>query len=160
MTHKDWNPGQYGAFLDVRLQPALDLLQAVGSIPEGDLIDLGCGAGVVGPALAKTYPGRQLVGVDTSPAMLAEAEKVGVYHDLIKADAADWTPVEPPALMFSNAVLQWVPDHSVLLPRLVACLEDHGVLAVQIPHQQDRPSGAAWREAFRDLTGGAPDSKQ
>ena len=42
-------------------------------------------------------------------------------------------------LVFSNACLQWVPDHPVLLPKLMALLRKGGVLAVQIPQQRKHP---------------------
>jgi trans-aconitate 2-methyltransferase len=48
----DWSPGAYDAFRDFRLRPALDLLTRVPpDLPEGDVVDLGCGSGAVGPAL-------------------------------------------------------------------------------------------------------------
>lgn len=159
MAGKDWNPEQYGKFFDVRLQPALDLLTAVGDLPDGAVMDLGCGAGVVGPALANRYPGQHLLGLDTSPNMLARAEKTGCYHDLMQADVSEWRPTETLALIFSNAVLQWVPDHPTVLPQLTRYLAPGGVLAVQIPHQQDRPSGLAWRESFQTLFGSLPAGK-
>ena len=51
----DWDPERYGAFRDLRLRPALDLLAQVGEVPEGEVIDLGCGDGAVGPALAARF---------------------------------------------------------------------------------------------------------
>ena len=50
------------------------------------------------------------------------------------------TPESPPALIFSNAALQWLPDHQRLLPRLAAHLAPGGTLAVQMPRMDDRPS--------------------
>jgi trans-aconitate methyltransferase len=53
----DWNPGAYDAFRDFRLRPALDLLARVpGSLPNGDVIDLGCGSGAVGAMPARPVP--------------------------------------------------------------------------------------------------------
>ncbi|MGY9049331.1 MAG: methyltransferase domain-containing protein, partial [Rhodobacterales bacterium] len=65
---QDWNPGAYHRFRGLRLRPALDLLRSVGPLPEGDVVDLGCGGGAVGPALGQLR--RRLIGVDKSPAML------------------------------------------------------------------------------------------
>lgn len=136
--HADWNPALYARFTDLRLRPALDLLAQVGDLPDGNVIDLGCGAGAVGPALRARFPDRQLVGLDNSPAMLAEAE--GTYDALIDSNIADWQPETPPALIFSNAALQWTPDHPTLLPQLAGLLAPGGWLAVQMPRQEDRPS--------------------
>lgn len=52
----DWDPQSYARFGDLRLRPALDLLARVGALPEGDVIDLGCGNGA-----ADLRCGRDLV---------------------------------------------------------------------------------------------------
>lgn len=133
----DWNPGAYARFRGLRLRPALDLLMQVGDLPAGDVIDLGCGDGAASGALADRYGDRRRVGVDGSPAMLAQAKG---YDALQQADIATWQPETPPALIFSNAVLHWLPDHAQLLPRLAAMLAPGGVLAVQMPRQSNAPS--------------------
>lgn len=50
------------------------------------ILDVGCGTGLVGKELANRGFSR-FVGVDVSPGMLAEAEKTGLYEELILADA-------------------------------------------------------------------------
>lgn len=135
----DWNPEAYALFGDLRLRPALDLLAQVAEVPPGPVVDLGCGAGSVASALAQRFSGR-LTGVDASPAMLAEAEGTGLYQTLIAEDVDLWRPDVPPALIFSNAVLQWLPDHAMLLPRLAGYLAPGGTLAVQMPRQYRAPS--------------------
>ena len=134
---KDWNPEAYARFRGLRLRPALDLLAQVGDLPPGDIIDLGCGDGAAAAALAGRFPGRRLVGVDASPAML---ERASGYDAKVEADIAGWRPETPPALIFSNAVLHWLPDHAALMPRLARFLAPGGVLAVQMPRQQGAPS--------------------
>ena len=146
MSAPDWNPESYAAFADVRLRPAADLLAAVGPLPDkGPVVDLGCGAGAAGALLRARAAGRALVGVDLSPAMLERARATGAYDDLMQADAADWAPSAPPALIFSNALLQWVPDHTRHIARLVGTLAPAGWLAVQMPRQMLAPSHALLR---------------
>jgi trans-aconitate 2-methyltransferase len=134
---KDWNPGAYARFRGLRLRPALDLLAQVGDLPKGDVIDLGCGDGAAAEALELRFAGHRVVGVDSSPAMLDKAKGYGAK---IRADIATWQPETPPALIFSNAVLHWLPDHALLLPRLAGLLAQGGVLAVQMPRQFLAPS--------------------
>jgi trans-aconitate 2-methyltransferase len=143
----DWNPEAYARFRGLRLRPAIDLLAQVGALPAGEVVDLGCGAGAVGAALAARWPEHRLVGVDTSAAMLERAAETGRYAALADADAASWRPAAPPALIFSNAALQWVADHDRLMPRLAGCLAPGGWLAVQMPRQ----FGAASHRFLRDI---------
>ena len=137
---KDWSPETYGRFRGLRLRPAMDLLAQVGDLPDGAVVDLGCGAGAVGPALAARFAGRDLIGVDLSPAMLDQAVAVGCYTALHRADLAQWQPDTAPALIFSNAALHWLGDHATLMPRLARALSPGGVLAIQMPRQFFAPS--------------------
>lgn len=144
----DWDPESYASFRGLRLRPALDLLAQVAALPEGDVVDLGCGDGAAAGALRVRFPDRRIIGVDTSETMLAKAKG---YDALTQADVAEWQPETPPALIFSNACLHWLPDHAALLPRLVGVLAEGGTLAVQMPRQFAAPSHAL----IRDVAGQA-----
>lgn len=155
----DWDPGTYSRFRGLRLRPALDLLRAVPPLPEGPVVDLGCGNGAAGPALATL--GRPLTGIDASPAMLAEAEDSGHYAALHRMDIAQWAADGPaPALIFCNAVLHWLPDHERLIPRLAAMLAPGGTLAVQMPHQNNAPSHRVWLSLAEEMFPGRIDPDQ
>ncbi|NDR55965.1 methyltransferase domain-containing protein [Aliiruegeria sabulilitoris] len=149
--NRDWNPESYLAFNDLRLRPALDLLSAIPALPNGDVIDLGCGAGTVGPALASRFQGHRLVGIDLSDAMLEKARRVPCYDRLERADIAGWVPDRRPALIFSNAALQWVPEHGCLLPGLFNALAPGGVVAIQMPRQHHAPAQEAMRALAQAL---------
>ncbi|WP_328799252.1 methyltransferase domain-containing protein [Paragemmobacter ruber] len=136
----------------MRLRPALDLLAQLDGLPEGDVVDLGCGNGAVAADLRARFcvgGARRLIGVDSSPAMVAEAEATGLYDLLEAADAADWAPRAAPALIFSNAALHWLPDHARLMPRLARLVAPGGLLAVQMPRQYGAPS----HRFLRDIAG-------
>ncbi|SNR25347.1 methyltransferase domain-containing protein [Puniceibacterium sediminis] len=152
---QDWNPGAYHRFRGLRLRPALDLLRSVGPLPEGDVVDLGCGSGAVGPALGQLR--RRLIGVDASPAMLAQARLSGGYDELLEQDLAEWQAKAPAAMIFSNAAIHWLDSHEVLLPRLAGMLAKGGVLAVQLPHQNNAPSHRLWRSLVEELFPGRAD---
>jgi trans-aconitate 2-methyltransferase len=137
MAVTDWDPAAYAAFRGLRLRPALDLLAQVPELPDGDVVDLGCGDGAAATALAARCPGRRLVGVDASPAMMDKA--VG-YAAKVLADIAVWQPDTPPALIFCNAALQWLGAHDTLMPRLAALPAPGGTLAVQMPVNHMAPS--------------------
>lgn len=146
-ARNDWDPGAYDRFRGLRLRPALDLLAQIGAVPEGDVVDLGCGNGAVAEALRARFGGR-LIGVDQSAAMLDQAAG---YDALVPADIAEWVPERPPAVIFSNAALHWLGDHAGLMPRLARMLMPGGVLAVQMPGQFDAPSHRCLREVAARL---------
>jgi trans-aconitate 2-methyltransferase len=147
----DWDPESYARFGDLRLRPAIDLLARVGRLPAGEVVDLGCGNGPVGAALRARFGGHRIVGVDSSPAMLAAALARGGYDALIQADVAGWAPAAPPALIFSNAALHWLPGHDRLMPRLAGMLAAGGTLAVQMPRQFGAPSHRFLRDFAADM---------
>ena len=151
---KDWDPGAYARFRGLRLRPALDLILQVDSPPRGDIVDLGCGDGAAAATLRTRFPKRRIVGVDASAAMLALARG---YHATMQADIAAWRPDSPPALIFSNAALHWLPDHATLLPRLAGLLSPGGMLAVQMPRQFAAPSHALLRKITATLFPGKCD---
>lgn len=157
---ESWNPGQYLKFADHRLRPALDLM---GRIPLEDpqvIYDLGCGSGNVTRLLADRWPDADVVGMDNSPEMLAQAaaDSVGAAGRVRwqSGDLADWRPDATPSVFYSNAVLQWVPDHSELVPRLWGMLPAGACLAVQVPLSWDMRSHHLMRET---LAGGAAGGK-
>jgi trans-aconitate 2-methyltransferase len=90
--------------------------------------------------LADRWPGAEVIGVDSSPTMLAEARRVHPELALVEGDAASWEPPRPVDVLFSNAVLHWVPDHAALCPRLLGHTAPGGLLAVQVPDMWDAPS--------------------
>ena len=147
----DWNPGAYARFHDLRLRPGLDLLNAVGRMGAGDVVDLGCGNGALGAALSARAAGRQVIGVDASPAMLAKARQSQGYTNLQQADIRDWHPRSTPGMIFSNAALHWVGEHEKLLPRLARMLGKGGTLAVQMPHQNKSPSHRVWLSLAEEM---------
>ena len=92
--------------------------------------------------MAKTALGAaEAVGVDSSPAMLAEAgriEEPGLRFVL--GDLATFHEPDRWDVVLANASLQWVPDHPDVLRRWVDSLRPGGQIAVQVPANPDHPS--------------------
>jgi predicted TPR repeat methyltransferase len=63
---------------------------------DGEILDAGCGTGLVGVALA-AHGARDIDGVDLSPGMLAKAKETGVYRRLAPADLSRPLPVSADA---------------------------------------------------------------
>jgi trans-aconitate 2-methyltransferase len=141
-----WDPERYLTFGDQRTRPALDLLARVPLANAARVADLGCGPGNSTALLAERWPEAAIVGVDSSPAMLAQARASGVRATWLEADIGAWTPDRPLDLIYSNAALHWLADHALLLPRLMGQLCGGGVLAVQMPRNFAAPSHALLHE--------------
>src|SRR3954465_3960093 len=114
-----WDPQQYGRFADERGRPFLDLVGRIGASDPRRVVDLGCGPGTLTALLASRWPAAEVVGIDSSPEMIA-AGVVGIDSspEMIAAatagprlsfrvgDVVDWDPSGTDVIV-SNATLQW-----------------------------------------------------
>lgn len=149
-----WDAGQYLRFSDHRSRPAFELFKRFDHDHPAYAVDLGCGTGDMARAMKDRWPPARVVGLDQSTEMLATAEQAGGKVEWVEADIADWRPAAPIDVLYSNAALQWLPDHHLLFPRLVSYLAPGGVLAVQMPLSWSEPSHVLMRET---LESGGPD---
>lgn len=147
---EDWSAATYLRFEDERTRPAADLLARVPLRHAAYAVDLGCGPGNSTELIARRFPEAEIVGIDSSPDMLAAARERLPRTTFLEADIAAWSPERRPDLIFANAVLQWLPNHETLLPRLLQMLTPGGALAVQMPDNLSEPSHAAMAEVARD----------
>ena len=146
----DWDPALYRRFEDERTRPAVDLLGRVPLTQGRSIYDLGCGPGNSTALLVDRFGADAVTGLDSSEAMLASARLRLPRLPFRLADATTWRPAEAADLIYTNAVLQWVPDHRTLLPRLYGLLAPGGVLAIQMPDNLDEPSHRAMRDVAAD----------
>ncbi|MGO9699004.1 MAG: trans-aconitate 2-methyltransferase [Xanthobacteraceae bacterium] len=143
---EDWNARQYLKFEDERTRPPRDLLAQVPLQRPRLAVDLGCGPGNSTDLLIERFPQCEVIGLDSSPDMLRKARERLPKCKFIEADIATWVPEERTDLLFANAALQWVPDHSRVLRRLLEALPAGGVLAVQMPDNTQEPANVLQRE--------------
>ncbi len=154
-----WDAGQYLRYGGERSRPFFDLIAQVGATDPGYVADLGCGPGHLTAALAQRWPGAAVVGVDSSPEMIAAATEAArgaaaaapgaASLTFQLGDAWDWRPDRPVDVLVCNAVLQWVPGHQELLLRWADLLAPDGWLAFQLPGNFDQPSHAIVAELAR-----------
>jgi trans-aconitate 2-methyltransferase len=143
------DPNQYARFSDERSRPFFSLLERV---PNGDyqeIVDLGCGAGVLTQSLADRWPRAHVIGLDNSPDMLAGAAKYARpgQLDFVLGDITEYdTPTD---LIFTNAALQWVDHHDTLFAKLASLVRPGGVFAVQMPSSFRQPSHVLIEETAR-----------
>lgn len=134
-----WNPDQYHLFKEARSAPARDLQAMIPAHDYRNIIDLGCGTGEQTLQLAQRFPQAQVLGLDNSAEMLAKATAHTAPN--LQFRQGDIQSLEGEFdLIYSNAALQWLPDHPKLLRTIWAHLAPGGVLAVQVPANHDHVS--------------------
>jgi trans-aconitate 2-methyltransferase len=142
-----WDPEKYLSYAGERTRPAADLLARVPHTAPVRVADLGCGPGNSTALLSARWPQARIDGVDSSDAMLEQAQTSDVRANWILADLANWTPDAAYDVVFSNATYQWLPDHGSLLPRLLGFVKSGGTFAFQVPCNFNAPSHVLMREA-------------
>jgi trans-aconitate 2-methyltransferase len=159
-----WNPDRYLRYADLRTRPAVELLTRVPVESPATVVDLGCGPGNSTRLLANRWPTASIVGLDSSIEMCARARTDHPDLTFVEGDIAHWEPDGPVDVIFSNAALQWIPDHLALLPRLLGFVAPGGSLAVQVPNNYDRPAHSEGhrivRTEFPELDGILPDRRR
>ena len=150
MTKPAWSPEQYLKFEDERTRPASDLLSAVPTRDVKFAVDLGCGPGNSTELIAKRFPQAVVQGIDSSPEMIREAKARLPACGFATADIDSWQPDQNVDLLYANAVMQWLPDHARLFPKLMGFLNTSGSLAIQMPDNLGEPTHVAMREVAKD----------
>ena len=137
----DWDPELYHRFRRYRSEPAEMIFQRLALGPREFIADLGCGTGEHTVELARRSPDGFATGIDSSPAMIANAEKLraGLEPELrdrvsfMEGDFRRFTAANTYTVIFSNAALQWTSDQRPVFTACFEALKPGGRLAVQMP---------------------------
>lgn len=152
-----WDPAKYVEFGDFRNRPFFDLTARITAPAPRGVVDLGCGPGNLTATLARRWPEARVRGLDSSPEMVAAAQRTGGSADdagprlpanlaFGLADIADWAPGRETDVVVSNAALQWVPGHQKLMSGWLRALQPGAWLGVQVPGNFGAPSHTLMRE--------------
>lgn len=150
----------YDCYALLQQQCAQQLLERIAAqslhIPEGVILEIGCGTGFVTQALMQTFPHRYLEVTDLSLQMIqacqsnliipsAQADRI-TFHVL---DAETIRQTERHyALIVSGFALQWFTNPAQSLQQLIACLQPGGWLCLSFPGEHSFPE---WRAACHGL---------
>ena len=118
-----WDTQAYeknGAFVHGLAGGVLEWLDAK---PTETILDLGCGDGQLTQRIAST--GVSVIGVDTSPEMVAAARCRGVQADEASAESLPY-PGSSFDAVFSNAALHWVRDQDAMMAQVRRVLKPVG----------------------------------
>lgn len=143
MTKPDWNPDLYLKFNKERIQPSIDLVSRIAINNPKYIVDIGCGPGNSTQILVERWPQARVIGLDNSPSMIEKAQKDYPNQEWYVLDAGKDIILDTFDVVFSNATIQWIPNHEKLLGKMDVWLKPKGVLAIQIPMFWDMPIGNA-----------------
>jgi trans-aconitate methyltransferase len=117
-----WSPSSYQQ--NAAFVPALGapLLARLAAQPGERILDLGCGDGTLTEQIKAA--GASVVGIDSSPEMIAGAARRGLDARLIDATALRFD-AEFDAV-FTNAVLHWIADADAVLAGVARALKPGG----------------------------------
>jgi trans-aconitate 2-methyltransferase len=159
---QDWNPDLYLKYRNERTQPAIDLICKIGiHIVPKLILDVGCGPGNSSEALLQRWPHAKLTGIDNSFNMIEKAKISYPNSTWIFADAVKYTTDLKYDIVFSNAAIQWIPNHENLFKKLYNLTNDGGVLAIQVPRFNEMPlsraiqkvaSQARWKKSTKSCS--------
>lgn len=122
-------------------QAMFDLISASTVLPVGEWViaDIGCGTGLCGSLFREAA--TSLVGIDLSSGMLAEADKKGVYDELIKSDVKDYLQKYPSTfdLILASDVLVYMGDLNEIMSAASQALRWKGrfVFSTEISQVED-----------------------
>jgi trans-aconitate 2-methyltransferase len=98
------------------------------------VLDAGCGSGRPAKILAAKVPKGRVYAVDRDPNMVQQAQ-AGLRDcgnvQVVQSDIATVRLPEKVDVVFSNAVLHWVPDHGKVFANFVGLLKEGGELLAQ-----------------------------
>jgi len=129
MTSTETNPNYWDAVLYDQKHAfvwklASSLLDLLAPQKGERILDLGCGTGQLTAEIAAT--GAEVVGLDHSPEMIAEAKRL--YPDLtfVQGDAQLFSADEPYDAIFSNATLHWIQRPKEMANSIAGALKPGG----------------------------------
>lgn len=136
-----WNSTQYLKFSTERTLPAIDLAKRIHTTKPNFILDVGCGPGNSSKVLKDAFPNAQITGIDYSKDMINTAQTTysDIHFEQWDANAFADTCKQSFDIIFSNACLQWIPDHLTTIKKLSKLLNPDGIMAVQIPCNFNEP---------------------
>ena len=103
-----WNTGLYDEKHSFVWKYGATLIDLLAPRPGERILDLGCGTGHLTARMAEA--GADVVGIDSSSEMVAEARRLYPHLRFEVADARDFDLGDSFDAVFSNAVLHWVKE--------------------------------------------------
>jgi trans-aconitate methyltransferase len=127
---KTWDAALYDSKHSFVWRYGAELIELLAPEKGERILDLGCGTGHLTDRIAQS--GAIVIGLDRSPAMLAEAHKNYPELQLVAADATRFAFAAPFDAVFSNATLHWILDAERVVECIAASLRPGGRLVLEM----------------------------
>ena len=95
------------------------------------ILDLGCGTGHLTAQIAERT-GNDVIGLDSSVSMIAQARQNYPKLKFVLANARDFKFDEPFDAVFSNAVLHWIPEAASVVACVARALRPGGRFVLEM----------------------------
>jgi malonyl-CoA O-methyltransferase len=133
-----------------RLIASLEPWKAI--IPEGPIIELGCGTGFVTEGLLELYPSREIECIDIAPGMISYCQQKFKDNDNVRfqvKDADETIPDYPKyALTVSGFTPHWFKDPAITLGKWLEATKPGGLLLASFPGSESFPR---WQKYCQEL---------
>lgn len=155
MTTEHWNAGLYDAKHAFVWEKARGLLEWLAPKKGERILDLGCGTGQLSSEIAAR--GAEVVGVDRSPEMIAEARNKFPALRFEVCDARSLPFEGEFDAVFSNAALHWIPEAEPVAAGVARTLKAGGSFVAEFGgHDNVRHVMAALEKGLTEI-GTSPD---
>lgn len=125
-----WDSSLYDDRHSFVWKKSADLVELVAIAPGERVLDLGCGTGHLTAKIAEL--GAHVIGLDSSPSMIAQARQNYPKLTFVLADARDFTFETRFDAVFSNAALHWIPDADRVVASVARCLKPGGRFGLEM----------------------------
>lgn len=124
MSKHTWDAQTYDAKHNFVWKLAAGVIELLEPKKGERILDLGCGTGHLTAKIAES--GAQVVGLDPSERMLAQARDAYPKLELHQGDGRDFSFPEPFDAVFTNATLHWIPEADAVIAAVARNLKPGG----------------------------------
>ena len=156
MNNQLWNPEKYSEIASFVPHYGLPLIDILAPQSYERILDIGCGDGLLSLSIQKY--GSRVIGVDSSPTMIASARDKGVDAYVMSAENLNYKNEFDG--VFSNAALHWIKNPKAVLAGVNNALKVNGRFIAEFGGQGNIASiVVAIKAALREFKIDVPSQK-